>query len=90
MEQKIYAKQNEIFLHMTGITLEEKSFRNMIDFYKSELIEIVNAEDQSAAIMALPKGDRITMLHNGILIGQRGSLATWKITTRTKEYLAIP
>jgi len=30
---------------MTGITLPEKTLQNMIDFYKSELMEIMKAED---------------------------------------------
>jgi hypothetical protein len=47
----------------------------------------MRAEDQGTAIMVLSKGDRITMLHNGIISGQRGSTKTWKITKRAKEYL---
>lgn len=89
MNEKVHAKQNEIFFHMTGITLEERTFRNMIDFYKSELMEIMKAADQSAAIRVLPKSDRRTMLHNGIFNGQRGSLTSWSITVRAKKYLAI-
>ncbi len=89
MEEKIYTKQEEMFLGMTGMTLQEKTFRNMIDFYKSELMEIMKAADQSAAIRVLPKSDRRTMLHNGIFNGQRGSLTSWSITARAKKYLAI-
>jgi len=88
-EDTIHAKQNEMFLHMTGISLEERSFRNMIDFYKANLVKITKAEDPSTAIMVLPKRDRMTMVNNGILSGRRGSLATWRITKRAREYLAI-
>ena len=37
-------KQNERFLGMTGITLQEKSFRNMIDFNKHALLKIMKSE----------------------------------------------
>lgn len=87
--ETVHVKQEEMFLSMTGITLQEKTFRNMIDFYKSELMEIMKAEDQSNAIMVLSKVDRRTMLHNGILNGRRGSHTSWGITERAKKYLAI-
>jgi len=45
---------------MTGITLEEKSFRNMIDYNKSALMKILKSEDQYAAIVKLPKSIRKT------------------------------
>ncbi|UCG68822.1 MAG: hypothetical protein JSV09_13650, partial [Thermoplasmata archaeon] len=35
---------NERFLNMTGMTFQEKSFRNMIDFNKHELIKILNSK----------------------------------------------
>ena len=88
MDQRVHVKQDERFVGMTGITLEEKNFRNMIEFHRSQLMRIMRAEDQGTAIMVLSKGDRITMLHNGIISGQRGSTKTWKITKRAKEYLA--
>jgi len=87
--EKICAKQEQAFFSMTGLTLQEKSFQNMIDFYRPQLARIMDAHDQSAAIMALPKGERITMQNNGIIDGKRGSLATWKVTKRTKEYFVI-
>jgi len=89
IEARTHTKQNEKFLHMTGITLEEKNFRNMIDFHKSKLMKIMKADDQSAAIRGLPGRERMTMLHNGILNGRRGSPATWRVTARAKEYLAV-
>jgi len=52
-KEKEHFKQNERFLGMTGITLQEKSFRNMIDFNKHELLKILKSEDQNAAIFKL-------------------------------------
>ncbi len=66
-KEKKHFKQNERFLRMTGITLQEKSFRNMIDFNKYELMKILKSEDQNAAISRLPKSTRRNLLHNGII-----------------------
>jgi hypothetical protein len=73
------------FMNMTGMTLKEKSFRNMIDFYKSSLTVIMNAKDQNAAIMRLPKSVRGPLTRNGIIT--KG----WhdrEITSNALEYLA--
>ena len=44
-KEKTYFKQNERFLSSTGITLQEKSFRNMVDFNKYELMKIMKSKD---------------------------------------------
>jgi len=85
-KERSHFKQNERFLSMTGITIQEKSFRNMIDFNKHELLKILRSEDQNNAIMKLPKGIRKTLIKNGI-INKR-----WQdneITERAQEYLTI-
>ena len=61
-------KQNEKFLGMTGITLQEQSFRNMIDFNKHELLKILKSKDQHAAIVKLPTSIQKTLKKNGIII----------------------
>ena len=85
-KEKTHFKQNERFLSMTGITLQEKSFRNMIDFNKHELMKILKSKDQNAAIMKLPKSIRRTLLNNGII-------TKWwhenEISERAQEYLNI-
>ena len=84
--EKKHFKQNERFLSMTGITLQEKSFRNMIDFNKHELLEILKSEDQHAAIITLPTSIRKTLKKNGIITKR------WQdneITERAQEYLTI-
>ena len=58
---------NERFLNMTGLTFQEKSFRNMIDFNKHALMKILNSKNQHAAIMRLPKSIRKTLKNNGII-----------------------
>ncbi len=75
---------NERFLNMTGMTFQEKSFRNMIDFNKHVLMKILNSKNQNAAIMNLPKCIRKTLKNNGIIT--KG----WhkcEITLKTLDYL---
>jgi ERCC4-type nuclease len=74
----------ERFLNMTGITPQEKSFRNMIDFNKHELMKILNSKNQNAAIMSLPKSIRRTLKNNGIITNK------WRkceISLETLDYL---
>jgi hypothetical protein len=63
----ISSKQNERFREMTGMTLEEKTFQNMIHFYKPELLKILNSNNQADTISKLPKDIRRSLLHNGII-----------------------
>ena len=67
IKEKNHFKHNERFLGLTGMTLQEKSFRNMIDFNKHELLKILKSKDQNAAISRLPKNIRRNLLHNGII-----------------------
>ena len=79
-------KQNERFLGMTGITLQEKSFRNMIDFNKHELLKILKSDDQHVAIVKLSTSIQKTLRKNGIITKR------WhdnEITERAQEYLTI-
>ena len=85
-KEKTHFKQNEKFLSMTGITLQEKSFRNMIDFNKHELLKILESEDQNAAIFKLSTSIQKTLKRNGIITKR------WQdneITERAQEYLTI-
>jgi len=75
---------NEKFLNMTGITFQEKSFRNMIDFNKPVLMKILNSKNQNAAIMSLPKSIRKTLKNNGIITK---GWHTCEITLKTLDYL---
>ena len=82
--EKKHAKHNERFLNMTGITLQEKSFRNMIDFNKHELMKILKSKDQNAAIMKLPKSIRRILIHNRIITKRRRYN---EITSHARKYL---
>jgi hypothetical protein len=69
---------------MTGITLQEKNFRNMINYNKRELLKILKSKDQQAEIIKLPKSIRKTLKKNGILTKK------WQdseITKSAQEYL---
>ena len=76
--------KNERFLNMTGITFQEKSFRNMIDFNKHVLMKILNSNNQHAAIMRLPKNIRKTLKNNGIITN---GWQKHEITLITLDYL---
>jgi len=54
-EETRYFKQNQRFQSMTGITLQEKSFRNMIDYNRHDLLIVLRSDDQNAAIFKLSK-----------------------------------
>jgi hypothetical protein len=85
-EEQEHFKQNERFLSMTGITLKEKSFRNMIDFNKRDLLKILKSDDQHAAISKLPTNIRKTLKKHEIITNR------WhnnKITGPAQKYLTI-
>ena len=66
-KQSVSSAINERYLRMTGITLQEKSFRNMIHFYRPELRKILKSKDQYNAFNKLPKSVRKTLLKNEIM-----------------------
>jgi hypothetical protein len=71
---------------MTGITLQEKSFRNMVDFNKQALLKILRSKDQQAAIIKLPTNTQKTLRRHGIITER------WhdnEVTIRAEEYLTI-
>jgi hypothetical protein len=84
--EKIHVKQNERFQRMMGMTIQEKTFRNMIDFYKPELLKILRSSDQNAAIMKLSRSVRKTLILNGVITYGRNHR---EIASDALEYLAI-
>jgi hypothetical protein len=60
-------RRDKIFYEMTGMTLREKTFQNMVNFYKPELVRILNSGDQISAIRELPMSVRKTLTKNHIL-----------------------
>ena len=84
--EKTHFKQNERFRGMTGLSLQEKSFRNMIDFNRQELLKILKSKDQHAAIIKLSKSVQKTLKKNGIIVKR------WQdteISERALKYLAF-
>jgi len=77
---------SERFLNMTGMTFQEKSFRNMIDFNKHVLMKILNSKNQNAAISRLPKNTRKTLKKNGIITNGWNKC---EITLKTLDYLLM-
>jgi hypothetical protein len=63
----IASSLGERFHRMTGMTFKEKTFNNMMSFYKPELRKILKAENESAAIRDLPNSVRKTLKRNGII-----------------------
>jgi hypothetical protein len=80
------SESNERFLLMTGKTFQEKSFQNMIDFYRPELMKILGSGDQYSAIMDLPKSVRRTLIQNGIITNRRRKR---EITSHARERLIV-
>ncbi|HEX9915254.1 MAG TPA: hypothetical protein VGB32_10070 [Candidatus Bathyarchaeia archaeon] len=73
-QAKVYAekqvtstRRDERFHGMTGMTLQEKTFQNMVHYYKAEITAILRSRDPETAIRGLPQSTRRTLMHNGIL-----------------------
>ncbi len=81
---RMYVKHGERFLRMTGMTIQEKTFQNMMDFYEPELTRVLKSGDQYAAIMRLPKSVRRTLMHNGIITHGRHKL---EVASDARKYL---
>jgi len=68
--QSVSAGHEARFLRMTGMSISEKTFQNMVFFYRAEILSILNSRDSVAAIRDLPSGVRKTLLHNKILVNR--------------------
>ncbi len=81
-KQLVSQRLEERFRSMTGMTLREKSFRNMVHFYKSELMTVLKSDDREDAVRSLPKSTRRTLMHNGILTKRKP-----EVTQRARDQL---
>lgn len=81
-KQLVSQRLEERFHSMTGMTLHEKSFRNMIHFYKAEIMTVLRSDDREDAVRSLPKSTRRTLMHNGILTKRKP-----EITKRARDHL---
>ncbi|OGD52480.1 hypothetical protein A3K81_02710 [Candidatus Bathyarchaeota archaeon RBG_13_60_20] len=66
-KQVVSIRRDERFHAMTGMTLQEKTFQNMVHYYKAEITAILRSSDPENAIRRLPQSTRRTLMHNGIL-----------------------
>jgi IS30 family transposase len=83
-KQSVARIPDERFHRMTGMSLKEKTFSNMMSFYEPELMKILESKNECAAIRDLPKSVRRTLKHNGIIVtGWR----TPEITALARTYL---
>jgi len=83
-EKQVVSKRREETFHaMTGMTLHEKSFQNMVHYFKSEITAILRSSDPEAAIRRLPQSTRRTLMHNGILTKRNRP----KITAQARSQL---
>ncbi|MHA2347485.1 MAG: hypothetical protein ACXACP_12260 [Candidatus Hodarchaeales archaeon] len=80
----ITSMQDERFLQMTGMTFEEKTFQNMLHFYKPELMKILRSDDQEAEMSRLPKDIRRSLKKNGII-----SKFSGEITEKAQNFLPV-
>ena len=74
-------KLDNKFYEMTGLTFQEKTFQNMVAFYRPELISILNTRDQDTAIRKLPTSVRKTLVRNNILTS-KGKLEVTQIAIK--------
>lgn len=58
------------FKQMTGMSIGEKTFLNMVFFYRSEILSILSSGDRVTAIRDLPSSVRRTLVHNKILVNR--------------------
>jgi hypothetical protein len=76
---------NDRFYHMTGMSLTEKTFNNMMSFYRPEIRKIYKSDIEGTMIRELPSSIRRTLKKNGIIA--RG-WSSPQLTSKAREYLA--
>jgi hypothetical protein len=81
-----YFKQNKEFLKLTGLTLKEKTFRNMVEFYQEELLNALKSSDQGTIISNFPKNIKNTLKKNDIITDTSHSK---ELTLKAERYLKV-
>jgi hypothetical protein len=59
---------DERFRKLTGMTIDEKNFENMIHYYKAELQRVYKSHDECTAIFRLSGIIRSTLKRNKVLV----------------------
>ena len=72
------------FHRMTGMSLEEKTFKNMINFYRYELDKVVNSKNETRELSKLSSTIRKTLRKNEIITQGWGR---YEITSKARSFL---
>lgn len=72
-KQSASNRRDERFFRMTGMTIREKTFQNMVHFYRPEIMSILQSEDREAAISEIPQRIRKTLRKHEILTSRNNS-----------------
>lgn len=79
-----HIKENKKFQKLTGITLKEKTFRNMVEFYREELLGALASSNQEIALNKLPKNIKNTLKKNDIITD---AFHSKELTPKAMRYL---
>ena len=82
--QLLAKNQEKRFYGMTGMTINEKTFQNMINFHKHKLKKVMDSKDESNEISKLPRTDRKILQRNKII--NRGC-GKYEITPEARDFL---
>ena len=77
-------KRDNRFYRMTGMTIDEKMFQNMIHFHKPELKKVMGSKNENKAISKLSRNVRKILLTNQIIIRGCGK---YEITPKARDFL---
>jgi hypothetical protein len=76
---------NEKIRLMIGMTIEEKNFENVVNFYRSELMKILKSKNEELAIKGLSKSVRKSFENNEIIDWRTN---THLISSKVRAYLS--
>lgn len=77
-------KRDNRFYRMTGMTIDEKMFQNMIHFHKPELKKVMGSKNESKEISKLSRNVRKILIRNKIIIRGWGK---YEITPKARDFL---
>jgi len=77
-------KRDNRFYGMTGMTIDEKMFQNMIHFHKHELKKVMGSKDESKEISKLSRNVRKILTRNKII--NRGC-GKYGITPHARDFI---
>ena len=77
-------KRDNRFYGMTGMTIDEKMFQNMIDFHRHELEKVMDSKDESHAISKLSRNARKILKRNKII---NYGCGYYEITPKARNFL---